>query len=76
MYKTLNYFSSFCIIPVGALTLGATQLDAGQGASEEQTEIYMKYIEGVPELATQPGASSNSGATGFAGRQAIAVCGS
>jgi len=36
--------------------------------------MYRKYIEGVPELATQLGASSDSGATSFAGWQAIAVC--
>jgi hypothetical protein len=37
------------------------------------TELYMKYSEGVPQQATQYGAKSSSGATGFAGWQAGAV---
>ena len=30
-----------------------THLDAAQGDGEERTEMYLTYIEGVPQLATQ-----------------------
>jgi len=38
-------------------------LDAMQGRSEERTEMYLIYFEGVPQLLTPQGARSSSGAT-------------
>jgi hypothetical protein len=50
-------------------------LDVMQGASEERTEVYMEYSEGVPQLATPQRAKSFCGVDGFAGKQAKAVRG-
>ena len=36
----------------------ASHLDAMQGASEEWTEVYLRYSEGVPQLATPQRAKS------------------
>ena len=46
------------------------RLDAAQGVSEERTEAYMEYVEGVPQLATKCCAKNTSGAASYAGRQA------
>jgi spoIIIJ-associated protein len=54
----------------------ATDLDAPQGDDEERTETYSKYDEGAPQTSTPRSAKSDSGAAGFAGRQADAVRGS
>lgn len=40
-----------------------THLDAMQGRSEEQTEMYLKYFKGVPQLLAPQGARSSSGAS-------------
>jgi len=50
-----------------------SHLDAAQGASEERTEAYMQYVEGVPQLATQRSAKSTGGVPGYARQQAGAV---
>ena len=51
----------------------STNLDAEQGAGEEQTESYQAYEEGALEPATQPSAKSDSGESSSAGLQAEAV---
>jgi hypothetical protein len=45
------------------MSLRLTHPDAEQGRSEERTEIYLTYFEGVPQLLTQLCAGSASGAT-------------
>jgi hypothetical protein len=53
----------------------SSYLDAMQGASEERTEMYTGYFEGVPQLATPQRAKSFCGFAGLAGKQAKAVRG-
>ena len=53
----------------------ASHVDAMQGNGEQQTEPYTKYGEGVAQLFTPHGASSNSGATSSDGGQAVALRG-
>ena len=48
-------------------------LDVMQGASEQQTEMYLTYIEGVAQFATQQYTKSFSGATCSAGWQTEVV---
>lgn len=48
-------------------------MDEAQGASEKWTELYMKYSEGISQLATQRFAKSAGGASGSARRQAGAA---
>ena len=52
---------------------GPSHLDDRQGAAEERSEAYMKYVERAPQAATQSGAKSTSGAAGTAGKQAGGV---
>lgn len=49
------------------------QEDAGQGAAEQRTDRYHKYSEGAAQVATKPSASSKSGVTSSARKQALAV---
>ena len=65
MHKDVHCFRVMCGTVLRA--------DEALGAGEERTEMYMKYIEGVPQLATPQGAKSQAGAAGFAGRQGLAV---
>ena len=50
-----------------------SRLDEALGASEEQTELYLRYSKGVPQLATPRFAKSTSDATSSAGWQAGAA---
>lgn len=50
-----------------------SHLDAGLGASEERTEVYLTYSEGVPQLATPRCAKNSGGVSGYAGQQAGVV---
>jgi hypothetical protein len=49
------------------------RLDATQGASEERSEMYLTYIERVPQLATPRCAISACGVCGLAEKQASAA---
>lgn len=51
----------------------ASRLSGVQGASQQRTELYMKYSEGAAQMATQQSAKSVGRATGFASRQADAA---
>lgn len=53
---------------------GRTDLDGMQGATEQRTESYKLYGEGVAEVATQQSAKSIGGARGSAMRQVDALC--
>ncbi len=50
-----------------------TQLDAGQGADEQQTEPYTKYGEGAAQSATPSSAKSFTGVSSSARQQSKAV---
>jgi DNA polymerase V len=49
--------------------------DTGQGTSEEWTEPYIKYGEGVPELATQLSAKRTNKLLGFAQKEVDSIQG-
>lgn len=57
------------------LDLKLLDFDAGQGASEERTEPYIQYGEGVPELATQPSAKRTNKLLGFAQKEVGSIQG-
>ncbi|MDO8591470.1 MAG: hypothetical protein Q7R60_00900 [bacterium] len=46
-------------------------MDALQGAGEKRTKSYKRYGEGASEPATQQSTTSDGGASGSAGRQAV-----
>ncbi|MBI2285726.1 hypothetical protein HYU82_02800 [Candidatus Saccharibacteria bacterium] len=49
------------------------RLGEAQGASEERTETYLTYVEGVPQLVTPRFAKSAGGVPGYARQQAGAA---
>lgn len=50
-------------------------LDAPLGASEAQTEAYLRYAEGALELATKRSVKSTCSVSGLAKKQAMAILG-
>lgn len=48
-------------------------MDETQGASEERTDTYLTYVEGVPQLVTQRFTKSTGGVPGCARQQAGAA---
>lgn len=56
-----------------AKIVGATHVDAPQGAGEQWTESYMKYGEGTAQTATQRSVESSSGVGSYADKQTGAM---
>ena len=66
--------TSAAVVELIDAAIQPTEADTALGASEQRTEPYMKYGEGVEELGTTRSTASTSSVIGSAEQQAGAIC--